>query len=78
MPGKKGSQDVGNLHPGVSGFSSNLYKDEQNGNVQNILLDSNFTFKDGVRKVTEALAKKIPFEKIDIDHLKLNNAQQKD
>lgn len=66
------------IHPGVSGFSSNLYKDEQEGNVQNILLDSNFVFKDGVRKVTEALAKKIPFEKIDIDHLKLDNSKQKE
>ena len=45
---------------------------------KNNLLDTNFTFKDDVRKVTEALAKKINFEKIDIENLKLNNSQQKD
>jgi len=41
-----------------------------------MLVDSNFTFKESLKRITSTLEKNIPFEIIDIEHMKLDKMQK--
>ena len=64
--------------PGAPGMSSQQSAANRSAKeaAQAMLVDANFAFKEDAKALLEKLEKKIPFQKIDIEHMQLDRMQK--
>jgi len=64
--------------PGMSGAGGQQSAANRSSKeaAQAMLVDANFAFKENAKAMLEKLEKKIPFQKIDIEHMQLDRMQK--
>ena len=70
LPGMSGAGGHG--MPGQQSAANRSSKEA----AQAMLVDANFAFKENAKAMLEKLEKKIPFQKIDIEHMQLDRMQK--